>query len=201
MKSIASWSQDKRLWVVLGLNLSMVGGLITVGILAHSLGVLAAGGDYIADAGAIVVSLLALRISRHPKGHPQAANYAALVNVLFMLSVTMVVIYSSIHRLATHTPQIAGLPVFIMSALGSVVMVYGAYILAKGKENDLNMRAVLLDTTADAAFGAGVAIVGLIIYTTNRYYFLDPLIALVIAVVILYHAASLLREVRIALRS
>lgn len=196
-----NWSQEKRLWTVFGINLLMVGALIVVGLLAHSLGVLAAGGDYIADAGAIAISLLALRISRHPHGHPKATTYAALVNVLFMLSVTIIVIYNSVHRLANHVPQIDGLPVFIVSAIGAIVMIFSAYLLANSKAKDLNMRAVLLDTTADAAFGAGVSIVGLIIFLTNRYYILDPIIALVIAFVILYHALGLFSEVVKELKS
>ncbi len=200
MERSQSMSQDKRLWIVLGLNLAMVGGLAAVGILARSLGVLAAGGDYVADAGAIGVSLLALRIARHPHGHPNATNYAALVNVTFMLIVTVLVIYSSLHRLTGNVIRIEGLPVFIVSALGAVVMIFSAWLLAKGETKDLNMRAVLLDTTADAAFGAGVAIVGLIVFITNRFYWLDPLMALVIALVILFHALALLREVLGALK-
>ena len=195
MNNIASWSQDKRLWIVLALNLSMVGGLLTVGFLAHSLGVLAAGGDYISDAGAIMISIIALHISRKPGANPNAKAYAALVNVVFMLSVTAFITYSSIHRLSTHVDRIDGLPVFIMSAIGSLVMIFGAYVLAKGSSNDLNMKAVLLDTSADAAFGAGVAVVGLIVFFTDRYYFLDPLVALIISCVILFHAGLLLKQV------
>src|SRR5206468_7708211 len=183
-----TWSEDKKLWTVLGINVAMIAGLVLVGILAHSLGVLAAGGDYVSDATAIAISILALNISRHPHGHPNAKNYAALVNVLFMLTVTVLVIYGSIHRLTTYVQPIHGLPVFIMSSIGSVAMVLSAYILAAGKTNDLNMRAVLLDTTADATFGAGVAAVGLIVFFAHRYYFLDPIVALIIACVILFHA-------------
>jgi Co/Zn/Cd efflux system component len=42
--------------VVLALNVVLVTGLVVVGLTAHSLGVLAAGADYIADAAAIGVS-------------------------------------------------------------------------------------------------------------------------------------------------
>jgi cobalt-zinc-cadmium efflux system protein len=55
-----------RLSVVLVLNVALVVGLIVVGLTAHSLGVLAAGADYVADAAAIVVSLLAIWLSRRP---------------------------------------------------------------------------------------------------------------------------------------
>ena len=49
-----------RLRVVLVLNLLLVGALVAVRLSAHSLGVLVEGVDYIADAAAIAVSLLAI---------------------------------------------------------------------------------------------------------------------------------------------
>jgi cobalt-zinc-cadmium efflux system protein len=65
---------------VLVLNLLLIAGLVVVGLGARSLGVLGAGGDYLADAAAIAVSLFAIRLSRRPGGHPNATTIAALVN-------------------------------------------------------------------------------------------------------------------------
>ena len=56
-------SRTRRLTIVLALNLSLVTALVIVGLAAHSLAVLAAGVDYLADAGAIGVSLLAIRLA------------------------------------------------------------------------------------------------------------------------------------------
>jgi len=65
---------------------------------------------------------------------------------------------------------------------------------------DLSVAAVLLDTVADAAAAAGVAATGGIILATGGWYWLDPAVALVIAVVIAYHALALLRKVLRRLR-
>jgi Co/Zn/Cd efflux system component len=46
--------------VVLALNLALVTALVITGLAARSLAVLAAGADYLADAAAIGVSLLAI---------------------------------------------------------------------------------------------------------------------------------------------
>ena len=79
-------SRSTRLRVVLALNLVLVAGLVAVGSSAHSLGVLAEGADYLADAAAIGVSLLAIWLSqkpptaRRPNGYPKATALAALVN-------------------------------------------------------------------------------------------------------------------------
>jgi Co/Zn/Cd efflux system component len=43
--------------IVLVLNLGLVAGLVTVGITAHSLAVLAEGGDYLLDSAGMAVAL------------------------------------------------------------------------------------------------------------------------------------------------
>ncbi len=61
-------SRTQRLLVVLVLNLVLVLGLVIVGVTAHSLAVLAAGGDYLLDAAGVGVALLAIRLSARPPG-------------------------------------------------------------------------------------------------------------------------------------
>ena len=78
-------SRVKRLTVVLLLNLGLITALVIVGLAAHSLAVLAAGADYLADAGAIGVSLLAIWLASwspsraRPHGYPNATNIAAQI--------------------------------------------------------------------------------------------------------------------------
>jgi cobalt-zinc-cadmium efflux system protein len=62
-------------------------------------------------------------------------------------------------------------------------------------DQDLNIKTVLLDTAADAGAAAGVAVTGAIIFVTSRWNWLDPAVALAIAVVIGYHAAGLIWRV------
>ena len=59
----------------------------------------------------------------------------------------------------------------------------------------LNVKAVLLDTAADAGATAGVAVTGAIIFVTGHWNWLDPAVALVIAVVVGYHAGGLIWHV------
>ncbi|HWG61619.1 MAG TPA: cation transporter [Streptosporangiaceae bacterium] len=63
------------------------------------------------------------------------------------------------------------------------------------------MKAVLLDTAADAAAAGGVAISGAVILAAGGLYWLDPAVALIIAVVVGYHALSLVRKVIGAIKS
>jgi cation diffusion facilitator family transporter len=199
---------------VLVLNLSLVGALLAVGVAAHSLGVVAAGGDYLADSAAIGVSLLAIWLShrppteRRPHGYPRATAVAAFVNGLFLLVVVVFIVVEAIRRLATGVPEVHGVPVLIVSVVAAAVMGIGAVILGGDVDDDddddgdrANIRAVLLDTIADAAAAAGVAVTGAIIIVTRRFYWLDPSVALVIGGVIGYHVLAMLRKVIPILRA
>ena len=70
----------------------------------------------------------------------------------------------------------------------------------ESEEHDLFLAAVLLDTIADAAAAAGVAATGAITLATGGWYWLDPSVALAIAVVVAYHAFALIRKVLTRLR-
>jgi cobalt-zinc-cadmium efflux system protein len=202
-------SRVARLSIVLALNLSLIAALIVVGVTAHSIGVLAAGGDYLADAAAIGSSLLAIWLARRPptakrpQGFPKATKVAALLNGCWLLIVSCFVVVGAVDRLATHTPHVDGLPVVVVSGVAAVVMLIGVFILAGDDEEaeDLNMRAVLLDTVADAAAAASVAATGGVILATGGWYWLDPAVAVVIGSVIGYHALVLVRDVVSALRA
>lgn len=202
-----------RLVVVLGLNLVLIVGLIVVGATAHSLGVLAAGGDYLADSGAILLALFAIWLrqrppsARRPNGYPHATAFAALINGGLLGAVVIVVMVSALWRLVHGTGEVHGLPVLIMSGVAAGVMVVGAVVLGGDVDDDgdteadqANMRAILLDTIADAAAAAGVAVAGGVILVTGGWYWLDPVVALIIAAVIGYHVIVLLRGVVRGLR-
>jgi len=202
-----------RLVVVLVLNLALVTALVVVGLTAHSLGVLAAGADYLADSAAIGVSLLAIWLSRRPvtaqrpDGYPRATTIAALVNAGWLLLLCFFVVGDAVVRLTTGVTHVDGLPVLVVSGIAAVAMIAGALILGgdvdDGDSDDgdaLNIRAVMLDTAADAAAAAGVAATGGVILATSNYYWHDPVVAMVIAAVIAFHAVGLLKDVLAALK-
>ena len=193
-----------RLSLALLLNLSLVGALVAVGVNAHSLGVMAAGADYLADAAGIGIAMLAFPLShRFPRVH----SIAALVNGGWLLVLSALVAAVALARLISGTSTVHGLPVLIVSSIAMLVMIIVALILkvdldeASGDVHEnLSSRAVLLDTLADAASAGGVAIAGVIILAAHGFYWLDPAVALLISALIGFHAFRLLSDVRVALR-
>lgn len=202
-------SRTQRLLVVLALNLALVAGLVAAGVAANSLAVLAAGGDYLLDAAGVGVALLAIRLSARPAGSGRregslsASSVAALINAGWLLVLEVLVAVAAIDRLINGTSQVDGLPVLVVSSIAAVVMAAGALVLRGDRDededeaeaSDLSVAAVLLDTIADAAAAAGVAATGAVILVTGGWYWLDLAVALVIAVVVAYHALALIRKV------
>jgi cobalt-zinc-cadmium efflux system protein len=207
-------TRKTRLAVVLGLNLGLVVGLVAAGLAAHSLAVLAAGADYLADAAAIGVSLLAIVVgsrqptARRPAGYPNATAYAALLNATLLLAVVALVAAGAVGRLISGAGHVHGLPVLIASGVAALAMLGGGLILKGDEASDAdsegdraNMRAAVLDTLADSAAAGGVALTGAIILAAPGLSWLDPAVALVIAAVIGYHALALIRHVIMTLRA
>ena len=188
-------TQQRRLGYLLLLNVAMITGLVIIGLTSHSLGVLAAGGDFVADSLAIILGIFAVHRRDH-HGNKLAPTYVALVNGAVLLAVITIVLYGSIHRLLTVSPEVQGLPVLVVSAISAAVMFIGVLILGNGSGNeDLHMRSVLLDTLSDGLAAAGVAVVGAIIFFAHGLYWLDAVAAIVISLVIGFNAVKLLAQV------
>ena len=196
--------------MVLLLNLVLVAGLVAVGLTAHSLAVLAEGGDCLLDAAGVIVALLAIRVParfpRRPDGHPAATGIAALVNGGWLLLLELIVAGAAVSRLVSGTPGVEGLPMLVASGIAALVMTAGALVLHgdasdESEGRDLSVAAVLLDTAADAAAAAGTAAAGGVILATGGWNWLDPAVALAIAVVVASQALVLIRKVAGRLRA
>ena len=204
-------TRERRLWTVLWLNIALLGLLVTVGLRAGSLGLLAAAGDYIADIGAIALALFAIWLksnNAHDARYARAPSYAALINVVLLLVVVVAVLLEAAHRLWTRDFDLHPSPVIWTALVAAAVMTMGAFILGGDTHgahdtnaDKLNMRAVLLDTIADAVSAAAVAITAIIVFVTGRFMWLDSVVATVIAVVVGYHSLELLRDVRRDIKS
>jgi Co/Zn/Cd efflux system component len=161
----------KRLTVVLLLNVALITVLVTAG--------LAAGADYLADAGAIGVSLLAIWLAAQP-GPPgrlsQRHQYRRAGQLRLAARAERADRRGRGPAPGRRARRVEGLPVLIVSGIAAVAMLVAALVLRGDPDGDdsgedLNVKAVLLDTAADAA---GVAVSGTVILGAGGWYWLDP---------------------------
>lgn len=200
----ARFSQRRRLTIVLALNIALIGGLVTVGIVARSVSVLAAAGDTLADSVALALGLIAVALRDRDPDRPRANRpiaIVALVNATLLIAVTVGVTLEAIVRLCEGSPAVHGLPMAVVALVTLAVMIAGALVLGlSAHREDIHMKSVLLDTLADAAAAAGVLVAGVIIWLTGGLYWFDPVVALILAAVIGYAGTRLTLQAVAALR-
>ena len=173
----------------IGLNLGFVLLEVVFGLLSDSLALLADAGHNFADVLGLVMAWvageLAKKVSspRRTYGWRRATVLAALFNALLLLVGVGAIVWEAIHRF-DDPPSVQGETVIWVAALGIVINGLTAVLFMSGQKQDLNVRGAFLHMAADAAVSAGVMLSGWIILLTS-WGWLDPLVSLLVAVVIL----------------
>ena len=190
-------SRERRLTIVIVLNLAIVAAQVVTGIIARSLGLLADAGHNLADVGAVALSLWAVRLShRRPTpsrsfGWHRSTVLAAQANAAAILAVTALIAFEAIKRLGNPTDVRGG--IVIGSALAALVGNGFSVLLLRDSHHDLNMRSATLHMLGDVGASAAVAIAGLVILTTGGNDWVDPVVSLAVGLLITREAVRLLR--------
>jgi len=196
-RTLVGVTRELRLRLVLVLNVVLAAALVVVGFVAHSLGLFAAAGDTVTDVAAVLLSLVAVRLARRSPtaqrsfGYHRSTILAAQANAAAILVVSVFIVIEGVRRL-DHAPTVHGGPMLVVAGIAALVNIAAAIVL--GGDDDLNMRAVMLDSVGDAAANAGVAVSGAVILATGGAEWLDPVVSIVIAVVIAVRAVRLLKQ-------
>ena len=188
----------RRLALVLALTLVFLVVEVVAGLLTGSLALLADAGHMLTDVAGLVLALAAMKFAERPPSPRRTYGYhrveilAALTNGLVLLGVAGYILLEAWQRFS-HPTSVAGPPVLAVAAVGLVVNVAGRILLHSGSQSSLNVRGAYNEVLADAASSVGV-IVGAAVITATGWQWVDPLVAVVIALFILPRTCSLLRE-------
>lgn len=184
--------------VGIGLNLLFVVIELAAGLWIHSLSLLSDAGHNLADVGALGLSLLAYKLlsvksnSTFTYGFSKTSILVALTNAVVLLVSVGAMAFEAIRRMS-HPEPLPGGTIALVAGVGIVINATTALMFTKGKHSDINIRGAYLHLMSDAAVSFGIVIGGVIIVFTN-WYWLDPALCLVIAVMILASTWSLLRD-------
>lgn len=182
----------------IGLNSLFVIIEAAIGFSIHSLSILSDAGHNLADVGSLALSLLAFRLlkvksnTKYTYGYRKTTILAALFNAMLLLFSIGAIAYEAVNRIS-NPPALPGKTIAIVAAIGIVVNFATAILFLKDKEKDLNVKSAYLHMIADALVSAGIMIGGIIIYYTHIYW-IDPVLSLIIAAVILIGTWSLLKD-------
>lgn len=182
----------------IGLNTVFVIAEVVYGTLAKSLALVADAGHNASDVLGLLLAwgayLVAKRkpTQKHTYGLRRSSILASLTNAVLLLVALGAIIWEAIHRFSQPAP-VAGGTVIWVALLGIVINGVTAYLFASGRKGDLNLRGAFQHMFADALVSAGVVVAGVVILFTD-WNWLDPLVSLLLAAVILYGTWGLLRE-------
>jgi len=197
--SLAPADADRRaLAGALVLILAFMAGEVVFAIIASSLALLADAGHMLTDAAALGLALFAASMAARPArgrwtfGYKRVEVLAAQINGLTLLVIGIWIVYGAVRRLI-DPPEVEGTIVLVVALVGIAVNLAATSMLARASRSSINVRGAFVHVLNDLAAFVGTAVAGALILVTgwNRF---DPVASLVVAALIAWSSAGLLRE-------
>lgn len=188
----------KSLRLALGVTFLFFVVEIVGGILTNSLALLSDAGHMLTDVLALGMSLFAMWFARRPPtlrhsfGYHRLEIFAALLNGLTLIGVSLYIFIEAYHRFQSP-PEVAGVPMLIIASIGLVVNLLSSFILHGSKDHNLNIRGAYLHVLGDTLGSVGAILAG-VIMTTTGWMYADPLFSIIIGSIIIISSIHLLRE-------
>jgi len=191
-------SSQRALAVVLALNLLTLLVEVLAGWWTNSLALWSDAGHMLGDVGAIALSFAAVRLAARPPspektwGWHRSEILAALANGVTLIVVAALVAMEAARRFAAP-PSVPGSVVAWVGAVGLVVNVVSAMVLARGAAQDLNRRGAYLHALSDALGSVGALAAG-VLMARFGWWVADPLASVLIAILVFVSGVRLLRD-------
>lgn len=185
----------------LRIALALIGGLIVleavVGVVVHSLALLADAAHLLTDAAALGAALWAIRLAARPVtgvwsfGLKRAEILSAAVNGVTLVAAAGIVTVEAIHRLMSPG-RVGGTAVLSVALVGVVVNLVATFTLSRSSRGSLNIEGAFAHILTDAAGFVATAIAGAVIVVTG-YRRADAIASLVVVGLMVAAAWRLLK--------
>ena len=178
-------------------TLAYVAVTLVAGLRAHSLALLSEAGHNMSDFLALALSFVAVYFQSRPPtqnktfGYQRAGVLAAFLNAATLILIALWIAVEAVHRLSapvTVQPRL----MMIVAAAGVVMNGVIAGLLW-GVARDVNMRSAFIHMAGDTLSTAAVIAGGAGILFTGQNW-IDPVLSLIIATLILWSSADIVRE-------
>jgi cobalt-zinc-cadmium efflux system protein len=193
----AHQNQKTLFWVLL-LTLLYLGLEISGGIISGSLALIADGFHMVSDATGILIALFASWLSaRKPPphatyGYARVGVLAALVNALLILGMALFILVECYQRIQSPATVQGGMMLGISTG-GLLVNLLAAKLLHHGHQHNLNMKGAYLHVISDLLGSAGAILASLAILFFH-WYWMDPLVSLLVAGLLFTNGSQLLKD-------
>ena len=182
------------------LNLAFVFVEAGVGIGTGSLGLLSDAGHNLSDVFSLLLALVAFRLSashatkRFTYGYRKSSVLISLLNAIILLVAVGVILVESVQKLLNASAiEVNASAISWTAGIGILVNGLTAWLLMRKQTHDVNTRGAFLHMLADTLVSVGVVVSGVVIGLTG-WNWIDPVIGIVIALIILVSTWNLLAE-------
>jgi cobalt-zinc-cadmium efflux system protein len=188
---------QRVLQVSMVLTLAYVGATFYFGLRAHSLALISEAGHNVSDLLAIALSFVAVYFQARPAtdqktfGYQRAGVLAAFVNAVTLVVLSAWIAIEAIHRIAAPVEVQPRLMMYVAAA--GVVMNGTVATLLWRFSRDVNIRSVFLHMLGDTLSTAAVIAGGAAILFSGMTW-IDPVLSILIAGMILWSSVGIIRE-------
>ena len=185
---------DRKLTWAIAINLALTVAQIIGGVLSGSIALIADAIHNFADAGSLLIALLARRISRRPTdadmtfGYARAEVVAAVINYTTLIVIGFYLVAEAVMRLI-NPPEVDGWIMVVVAGIALVIDLGTAALTFSMSKDSVNIRAAFLHNIADALGSVAVIVAGGAVLLWDARL-VDPLVTLGIAGYILWMAFS-----------
>lgn len=190
---------DRRVVWAVAVNLALTVAQIIAGVISGSLAMIADAIHNMSDALSLIIALAARRIGRRPAdatmtfGYGRAEVVAALINYTTLINIALYLAAEGVQRLFNPV-EVEGWIVVIVASLALIIDTITALLVFSLSKSSVNMRAAFLHNLADAMGSVAVIVAGTLILLYD-WRLVDPIVTLLIAGYILWHAGQGIRPV------
>lgn len=188
---------QRVLQISMVLTLAYVIATFYFGLRAHSLALISEAGHNVSDLLAIALSFVAVYFQARPAtdqktfGYQRAGVLAAFVNAVTLVVLSAWIAIEAIHRIAA---PVAVEPRVMMYVAAAGVLMNGTVATLLWRfSGDVNIRSVFLHMLGDTLSTAAVIVGGAAILFSGLSW-IDPMLSIVIAGMILWSSVGIIRE-------
>ncbi len=191
-------TSGRSLLLTLALNLLIPVVQIAGGLLANSMALVSDAMHNFSDFLAVLIAYIAHRLGQrgasewNTYGYRRAEVLAAGVNVALLVAASAFIVYESILRLS-NPESISGGLVVVVAGVGVLGNGISALVLHRDSKHSLNVRGAFLHMLGDLLTSVAVLASGLVLMFLP-WYWLDPLLSLLIVLFILKNCWGILKE-------
>lgn len=187
-----------RLKLALAATLGVAALEVAGGVRSGSLALLSDAAHVTMDVVALAIALAAAVAAKRPATHRRTYGFAryeilaALANGALLTALTILIAIEAVRRLM-HPELPSGALMAIVAAIGLAVNVAVGVMLARGRHDNLNVRAAMLHIGGDV-LGAVAVIAGGAAIALTRAGWIDPFLSLVVAAIIVVGVVNIVRR-------